>query len=322
MTGARRLLAAALTAAVVFAAWYGLRADKARRAEETARAARVLDLPDDPAIVELEIERPRDGVRVSFARDGEGVWRLLEPIEARAAESAIEGLLTPLRQRESTQTISDATEAAVFGFDPPSAVVRLRGADGAAWTLEVGRDTPYGGRVYVRGGPSSPIHVVEGGFQHALRRPLDDWRDRRLLAGFPEEITRVVFTTPDAAWAITAAADRWFGPAGEALAAAKVEPLLSRIRFMAVDGFRPDDEPLAVTPASIMVEAAGGRKATLRFGAPPEGQGAVAVDGPDLRGTVSRYIYDSLWKRPEDLAPEPATAPESAVTPAPVDQAE
>lgn len=301
MTARLRIGAAGAAAALVFAAYFGLREYKTRQAEAEAAAGRLIDLPPLAELSRVEVFRL--GVvpeRIQFRRDTDGTWRLDQPETARASESALAGALDPLRDRRSLQAISDVTDRASFGLAAPSFSVLAEAADGRRIRLTIGRETPYGGRLYVALGDDPTIHVVEGGFQFALRRGVDDWRARNILPSFPEPATRVAFRTADAAWAITAAAGSWWGPAGEPLASGRVEPLLSRIRHMTVDGFLPPGVTVEAGGAALRVEG-GGSAVELRFGTPAEGKGPVPVQGPDLGGTVSRYIYDSLWSPPAAL---------------------
>lgn len=300
MSARLRIGAAAAAAVLVFAAYFGLREHRARQAKEEAVAGRLFDLPPIEQLRRVEIVRhgAEPAVIVVVRRD-DGGWYLTQPIEGRAAESTLTGILDPLRDRRSQQAISDVTDRIPFGLATPAATVQIDDVDGRSVHIQVGRETPYGGRVYMQVGDDPTIHVVEGGFQYSLRRSIDDWRARTLLPVFPDPATTISFRTDEAAWAITAAGGAWWGPAGEALAMDRVEPLLSRIRHMTVDGFLPADAVRSPT-AALRVEGAG-IAVDLAFGQPPEGQAAVPVRGPDLTGTVSRYIYDSLWSPPSAL---------------------
>jgi hypothetical protein len=300
MSARLRIGLAAAAAALVFAAYFGLREHKTRQVEVAAAAGRLFDLPPLDQLRRVEIvRRDAEPGGITVVRGDDGGWRLTQPIAGRAAESTLAGVLDPLRDRSSQQAISDVTDLAPFGLAAPTATVRVETVDGRSIRVRVGRETPYGGRLYVQVDDDPTIHVVEGGFQHSLRRSVDDWRARTLLSDFPDPVTRITFRTGEAAWAITATSGAWWGPAGEALHADRVEPLLSRIRHMTVDGFLPVD---AVPAAAAALRVEGdGASVELAFGPPPEGQGAVPVRGPDLAGTVSRYIYDSLWSPPSAL---------------------
>jgi hypothetical protein len=119
--------------------------------------------------------------RLALERRDEGLWQIVEPIDAAADPSLVETLirnLKDMRKSKDSGTIHDPPEA--FGLARPT-VVRVFGADARTplATLEVGRSIRE--LLYVRPQGTDGIEVIEPRMLSMLHLKPVGWRDRSLF---------------------------------------------------------------------------------------------------------------------------------------------
>ncbi|MBI3638023.1 MAG: DUF4340 domain-containing protein, partial [Candidatus Rokubacteria bacterium] len=176
------------------------------REKAEARKGRVLtaDLAD---VTEMEIKRPGDTVRVT--REGDG-WRMLAPVQARAARGPVEETITTVTTAKMDREISASpANLGEFGLDQPAADVTLTLKDGKRVGLTLGGKNPTGVWVYAREHDKPAVVVVGETTLRDSTRPASDFRDKTVLAFDRKDVTGVDITLPDTTMTVELADGRW-----------------------------------------------------------------------------------------------------------------
>lgn len=132
-----------------------------------------------------------------FRREGEKDWNLEKPLPLHADPSAMKQLLMEIQFVETLQRFppgkKDNSVYQTFGLGQPSRTLLLETKQGNL-QMEVGRDTPIAGGVYVKirqPGKPEEISVVQSNLATALDRDLTGWRDKRALPFVVAEVQEV-----------------------------------------------------------------------------------------------------------------------------------
>ncbi|MBQ9726847.1 MAG: DUF4340 domain-containing protein [Kiritimatiellae bacterium] len=267
---------------------------------------------------------------VRAVRSQDGLWRLVEPADARADAAGVSLLVdTVVRARvldrvTARQRAARGLSAADFGFEPPRASVVLERAGARPVLVEFGADTPDGEGVFARVDGSDAFLAVERVALDGLPASADALRDRVLFV--PPGRTPVSLSIrgrgraegevrleagPGGAWEIAA-------PYRCAAAPTAVEPLLRSLSFSVAERFVPAreavDAGLAPDETDLLLSLrldGEARDRDFAFGKPdPSAPGGVYVaalaDG--ACATVDRTVSDAL-RMPLDVLREHRVLP-------------
>jgi len=177
-----------------------------------------------------------DGRPVRLERR-EGAWRVVQPVEAPADASQVDGIASSLAGLSSEAVVEGAQSPEVYGLGDSAKVVKF-GAAGAEHALRVGKKTPVGSNSYVSTGDGK-VYTVATFHTNGLDHPLDDLRERRPLRFDRESIERIelswqgggaTLAKKDGAWRLVA-------PLDTAADDETVETLLSDLLFLRGSGF-------------------------------------------------------------------------------------
>lgn len=149
-------------------------------------AVRAVTLEHDGQRVELSrVDLPDDSdgsdQTTEVAESGPAVWRIEQPLAARADTTAVEALLRRLTEAEHRRVFESGARSD-FGLEAPARRISLTTEDGAEVVLEIGDDAPVGEGVYVAVAGSGTLYLVDSTVTSDLDRAPGDWRDRQLLA--------------------------------------------------------------------------------------------------------------------------------------------
>lgn len=128
----------------------------------------------------LDISRP--GEKLQIAREGDR-WMLTQPVNGRAADTAVENILTQLDTARRTDPF-DAADArlAEYGLANPAVKVEVKAAaKNYAGQIEFGSNTPDGQNVYARSGGKGQIFTVAAAALTPIKEPIAELRDKRLV---------------------------------------------------------------------------------------------------------------------------------------------
>jgi len=166
---------------VVAVGAYILLVERHRPTSEEMRTEvdKVLQDFDRDEVIGIVIER--DSGRVRLEKVGEA-WRLREPVDFSADESAVSSTLGTLANLEAGRRLAaDEIDPAAYGLDDPPIEIRLRTGDGSETVLEVGNEIPLGSKRALRLAGADEIVVVPGWFISDIEREVDDWRSREVV---------------------------------------------------------------------------------------------------------------------------------------------
>lgn len=302
----RRLALAASLLLALLAVYYGLqRRENAAQERETEAKQLVRMSLDDTRTVTIVRQTHRPAV-VKFERRGDRWW-IVTPEKYRANQATVSGLVNQFDEKAFEKSFA-ADGLRQFGLEPAPLVVTFETEAGSE-TVFVGNKTPVDGNYYVLRSGDPEVAIVSSGFTYNLEKTLDDYRDKDVFWDFPETLTAIAFTVDDERWRIERRGEAWY--AGDvSLAADKVDPLVTRIRSMRIRdhvaaGTLP--EAARVTTHALVAWGDDGKPHALQFGGKKEENQAyyVRIVERDEWATVSDYVYDNLWPRPDALAPEP-----------------
>lgn len=241
----RRILALFVLVAALGTYLWVYEIPRARREAEKAKL-----LPMDTEAVTAITLASADGT-VELRKEGDG-WRLVQPVDARADDAAVKALLTTLADAEIQKTIDELpADLASFGLDTPKVTVRVtRTGETEPTSLAVGRNTPIGGKVYVRRGDEPKLHLTSTSVSFGLTKKAKDLRDKQLLTFKDEDVTRVEIAPADGARVMLVRAGKDAGgepawtvePGGHPADPTEVRSYLSSLRSTRAVDF-PDDAP-------------------------------------------------------------------------------
>ncbi len=228
-----------------------------------------------------------EGDKLSFVKV-DGVWRMAEPVEAKADRMQVEALADALISPQVTPVAGNDAAESVTGLGRPGWTISVTDQRGRIYRLAVGREAVMTGgqRTYVRDEDSKHVFVASFDFPTRLSQPVSDWRDRSLWEFDQADVRRVAVTGRDS-YELIRSGDGWevaarrFRAAGDA---GTVQLLLDRLTYLTISSFVTDS---------------------------PEGLTVYGLDNPRL--TVTVELTQPAVPQPEP-GPEaaPATHPTSA----------
>ncbi len=122
-------------------------------------------------------------------------WRLAKPMEARADNLRIGGLLQKLQNLRVTRFVTDDPRADLdaFGLSTPDLSLALAQGTNPAALLQFGRSpTNAAGQVYARRADRPTIVLVPAEAVAGWRGPYTDFRDRRLVTLTPDNVEEII----------------------------------------------------------------------------------------------------------------------------------
>lgn len=217
------------------------------------------------------IEIATGGKTARLERSAEG-WVVPARFGLRAdAENRLRPLLQSLRAAKSLGILtSDPRRLERLGLE--GQWVRLEGADGKSWKLELGRMTDDGAGVAAR--PEGETAALRTTFSGYLEGDPANWFDPMLLTTNPDEVTGLALTFPDGS-TVRLTRDKAGEPlkgADEATLAAAGELLMAIANLRAQDAVSKDDPRAKAALAKPLVAEltlTGGAKATLTLARGP-----------------------------------------------------
>ena len=162
-------------AVALAAAWAGK--DEEQKAEAKEKSEKLFDF-DKARVKALRLEK--DGKLVAaLARDDKG-WKIVEPLQAEADDSAADGVLAGLLGLKQKKDLGDEKDARAYGLDAPRLQVSVKLDDGKEQGLQAGVDNSFDNTTYVRKLGDPVIRIVEGSAKNAFDKPLFELRNKKV----------------------------------------------------------------------------------------------------------------------------------------------
>jgi hypothetical protein len=266
--------------------------------------------------------RPASGP-VTVVERSENVWRLLEPIQASADPTAVQGVLASLRSMRA-RGFDDGPEASGdtpapppvdHGLEPARFAVEVALDGGDPQVLELGAEKPGEGEkvIFARVPVRSTVYEVGAHYLTSVAKSANDLRDKTVLAIDPEAVTRFELARKDGeGFALEREGESWV-VAGDRAAATR-ESVASRLAQDAIGlkGSEVVSEPadpkafgLEDAPLVIRLRSESEQLAEIRLSSEGERHFAMAAGGPVVFG-IPDYVFRRFDKRKSDLVEEPA----------------
>ena len=173
------------------------------------------------------VELTAKGPAVEFGKNGQNEWQIVKPRPLRADGSAVDGLVSKLKDAKMDLTETDAAKK--FAAAPRVATVAVTDASGTQ-TIEVHRDKDK--NVFAKSSVVEGIYKVGADLADALEKSADDFRNKKVFDfGFsdPSQVTvqGKVYTK---------AGDKWTA-GGKTMDNSSVQNLIDKLRDLAATKF-------------------------------------------------------------------------------------
>ncbi len=237
------------------------------------------------------------GVPVEFGKNGQNEWQIVKPRPLRADGSAVDGLVTKLK--DAKMDLSETDAAKKFAAAAKVATVTVTDAGGTQ-TIEVRRDKDK--NVFARSSAVEGLYKTNADLADALDKGVDDFRNKKLFDfGFSDPGTVTVLGK-----VYTKAGDKWTS-GGKNMDNTTVQNLIDKLRDLAATKFaekgggQPVFEATVVSNSGKRTEKVVISKQSAQYFAQREGE-------PSIYEMDSKAVED-LQKAASDVKeapPEPA----------------
>jgi hypothetical protein len=224
------LIALGMAAYVYF---YELRHGRGRDVTKDESTAAFPFAADD--IVAITIER--NGQKVALEKRND-TWRITAPVETRADQNAVSALVSSLAGARLERTLAaDPSRLEDFGLAQPAVTVTIRLASGEEHALRLGARDFSGASVYAFVDQRREVALLPGSVLSAADKPLEELRDRSVLAFKSWEVTAAELRNPRTQFHLERRGEDWFLTAPRELRAdeSNVRDLLDAVSFAKVD---------------------------------------------------------------------------------------
>src|SRR6478672_3726415 len=173
------------------------------------------------------VELTAKGPAVEFGKNGQNEWQIVKPRPLRADGSAVDGLVSKLKDAKMDLTETDAAKK--FAAAPRVATVAVTDAGGTQ-TIEVHRDKDK--NVFAKSSAVEGIYKTGADLADALEKSADDFRNKKIFDfGFsdPSQVTVQ-------GKGYTKAGDKWTA-GGKTMDNSSVQNLIDKLRDLAATKF-------------------------------------------------------------------------------------
>lgn len=250
--------------------------------EAEIHQARVFGSLEQDDVVNLEITTAHG--HFSFQRQTAG-WRLTDPIEMDADQTAVDTALRTLIQLDRDRTLgAGEVEPEIYGLDQPSATITLGLSGGRTHTLHVGDPTPLDSKRAVTLNSESII-LTNGSFFAGVNKSLDGWRSKEVVNVSLDQLAAVTLRTGSGTVEAMNLGATWHlrAPVNDRADPVHLQHLISGLNGLKVESFGGSAADLSamglVDPRTsvLLVSADGSSGINLDFGATRQIDGATQV---------------------------------------------
>jgi hypothetical protein len=188
------------------------------------------------------VELAAKGAAVEFGKNGQNEWQIVKPRPLRADGSAVDGLVSKLRDAKMDLTAEDAAK----GFAAAAKVATVTVTDaGGTQTMEVRRDKDK--NVFAKSSAVEGLYKVNADLADALEKGVDDFRNKKLFDFGFSDPSRVEVKGA----AYTKAGDKWTAN-GKTMDNSSVQTLIDKLRDLAATKFAEKGGGETVLVASVV----------------------------------------------------------------------
>jgi hypothetical protein len=253
---------------------------------------------------------PAGGERLLMEKTG-GEWRILQPVQAKAAKWQAEQLASAIVGMKRQGSIDrDEADAARTVTEKPAYSIELTTADGRTRTISVGQKSLVGNTTYVQIDGKGRVYVVSGEIHDQLARPASDYRETQLVDAAASQLQRIEIDRGDEKLALARQDGNWQVAAPTTMPAERpaVDSLAGTLTALRASEFAAADvSPIRTGLASprltVRFSAEGREPATVKIGNYTDllrkQLYAQVGDGPVA--TITSFTYDALNKGLADL---------------------
>jgi len=202
------LAAIALGAAVYYFDW---RRSQKENEKPSADAEKLAYAIQPQEVSSLTITRSGNSSEpvLHFEKRG-GIWQVTQPIETQADQFSLEGMVNSLSSSRIAQTEPGTPDRLkVFGLDPPTVAIEFQMQNGAKHTLALGNKDFTGISVYAIVDKAKDVALLPESLLLSANKPLQDLRDRNVLAIVSGEIVSFDLKNPSGQISATKEKDEW-----------------------------------------------------------------------------------------------------------------
>uniref|UniRef100_Q01XY6 DUF4340 domain-containing protein n=1 Tax=Solibacter usitatus (strain Ellin6076) TaxID=234267 RepID=Q01XY6_SOLUE len=243
------------------------------------------------------VELASKGPAVEFGKNGQSEWQIVKPRPLRADGSAVDGLISKLKDAKMDLTEEDAAKK--FAAATKVAVATVTDAGGTQ-TLEVRRDKDK--NVYAKSSAVEGVYKTSADLANALEKGVDDFRNKKLFDFGFSDPNKVDFKGVS----YTKNGDKWMS-GSKTMDNTSVQNLIDKLRdlaavkFVEKGGGQPAFEATVTSNSGKRVEKVVVTKLGDQYFAQREGEPSIyQLDGKAV---------EELMKAAADVkeaAPEPA----------------
>ena len=243
------------------------------------------------------VELAAKGAAVEFGKNGQNEWQIVKPRPLRADGSAVDGLVSKLKDAKMDLTAEDAAKQFIAATKVASVAVTDAGG---AQTMEVRRDKDK--NVFAKSSAVEGLYKVNADLADALEKGVDDFRNKKLFDfGFSDPSVVDVKGT-----AYTKAGDKWTAN-GKTMDNGSVQNLIDKLRDLAATKFAEKGGGDPVLAASVVSNSG---KRNEKVSISKQGTQYFAQrDGEPSIYELDSKVVEELQKAAADVkvaAPEPA----------------
>jgi len=170
---------------------------------------RLLERPFNFRPLEVQELALRVGKTSLRLRRVEGVWRLVEPLNDRADEDEVAGMLYSLSHLRVRRRLKHPGKLADYGLNPPQGIVRLCLRGERTLELRLGTEAPVGYALYAQLGRNPEVVLVDLGVEDLLRKTTFDLRDKRLFRFVRSQVKELRISSPRGRLLLTRSPSGW-----------------------------------------------------------------------------------------------------------------
>ncbi len=191
----------------------------------------------DKKVIRLEADTDIDAIRIvegarelELQKSGED-WLVKKPLDVPGDPTEIVSLVSSMRFAQVSSFAEPAITARTAGLDPPVMRITLHDAKAQAdRVLLIGR-SPEPDKYYARDASRDAIMIIEKEVPDKARRPIFDWRDKRISRIQPAGVDDVAIEAGPDSFSFKKDGTDWKLPDGRKLQWDKVTSMMTSLEF-------------------------------------------------------------------------------------------